>query len=205
MLNVLFFDGIDLTGEIILMYCLLMEYLYLGYVNQSNMNYQEFTTLTFVCPWLMKEKLFNLDYLEYFERLDKKRFQENLQRKQTRTIKQQQVTYPFRIPLGSNLPPSCEFKEFSVIYYLEIYHDGRLLPNTHKQITLAPPTPQMTVPLPCKVTGKINVNLKFPKIYSSFFFLSRFWRCNNNLWFTKIFLFWSGLSVSFYVYFNYES
>ncbi|CAF3695201.1 unnamed protein product [Rotaria sp. Silwood1] len=66
-----------------------------------------------------------------------------------RTIKQQQITYPFRIPLGSNLPPSCEFKEFSIIYYLEIYHDGRLLPNTHKQITLAPPAPQMSVPLPC--------------------------------------------------------
>ncbi|CAM4885196.1 unnamed protein product [Rotaria socialis] len=47
-----------------------------------------------------------------------------------RTIKQQTVTYPFRIPLG-------------------IYHDGRLLPNTHKEITLAPPTPQITVPIPC--------------------------------------------------------
>ncbi|CAF4968735.1 unnamed protein product, partial [Rotaria socialis] len=35
-----------------------------------------------------------------------------------RTIKQQTVTYPFRIPLGSNLPPSCEFKEFSIAYYL---------------------------------------------------------------------------------------
>jgi hypothetical protein len=73
-----------------------------------------------------------------------------------RTIKQQEVNYPFRIPLGSNLPPSCEFKEFSIIYYLEIYHDGRLLPNTHKQVTIAPQIPQITVPLPCKVTGKIN-------------------------------------------------
>jgi hypothetical protein len=72
-----------------------------------------------------------------------------------RTIKQQQVNYPFRIPLGSNLPPSCEFKEFS-IYYLEIFHDGRLLPNTHKQIVLAPATPQLTVPLPCKITGKFT-------------------------------------------------
>jgi hypothetical protein len=71
-----------------------------------------------------------------------------------RTIKQQPVTYQFRIPLGSNLPPSCEFKEFSIIYYLEIFHDGRLLPNTHKQITIAPSTPQLIVPLPCKVTGK---------------------------------------------------
>ena len=73
-----------------------------------------------------------------------------------RTIKQQQVNYPFRIPLGSNLPPSCEFKEFSIVYYLEIFHDGRLLPNTHKQITIAPQAPQLTVPLPCKVTGKIS-------------------------------------------------
>jgi hypothetical protein len=73
-----------------------------------------------------------------------------------RTIKQQEVNYPFRIPLGSNLPPSCEFKEFSIIYYLEIYHDGRLLPNTHKQITIAPQIPQITVPLPCKVTGNTN-------------------------------------------------
>jgi hypothetical protein len=73
-----------------------------------------------------------------------------------RTIKQQSVIYPFRIPLGSNLPPSCEFKEFSINYYLEVFHDGRLLPNTHKQITIAPPIPQMTVPLPCKVTGRMN-------------------------------------------------
>jgi len=74
-----------------------------------------------------------------------------------RTIKQP-VTYQFRIPLGNNLPPSCEFKEFSIVYYLEVYHDGRLLPNTHKQITIAPPTPQLTVPLPCKVTGKTNLH-----------------------------------------------
>jgi hypothetical protein len=73
-----------------------------------------------------------------------------------RTLKQQQVTYPFRIPLGINLPPSCDFKEFSIMYYLEIYHDGRLLPNTHKQIILAPPVSQFNVPLPCKVTGKIK-------------------------------------------------
>lgn len=73
-----------------------------------------------------------------------------------RTIKHQQVSYPFRIPLGCNLPPSCDLKEFGIAYYLEIYHDGRLLPNTHKEITIAPPTPQITVPLPCKVTGKFN-------------------------------------------------
>jgi hypothetical protein len=71
-----------------------------------------------------------------------------------RTIKQQQVQYPFRIPLGLHLPPSCEFKEFSIHYYLEVFHDGRLLPNTHRPITLAPAAPQVTAPLPCKVTGR---------------------------------------------------
>lgn len=76
-----------------------------------------------------------------------------------RVIKHQPVTYQFRIPLGSNLPPSCEFKEFSINYYLEIYHDGRLLPNTHKQITIAPPLPQIAVPLPCKVTGSGDLTM----------------------------------------------
>jgi hypothetical protein len=80
-----------------------------------------------------------------------------------RVIKQQQVNYPFRIPLGANLPPSCEFKEFSIIYYLEIFHDGRLLPNTHKQIILAPPIPQFSVPLPCKITGKVKFEFKIYK------------------------------------------
>ncbi|CAF1671485.1 unnamed protein product, partial [Adineta ricciae] len=86
-----------------------------------------------------------------------------------RTIKQQQVNYPFRIPLGSNLPPSCEFKEFSIVYYLEIFHDGRLLPNTHRQITIAPQVPQLTVPLPCKVTGSGDVTMicSLPKSFYS--------------------------------------
>ncbi|CAF0893953.1 unnamed protein product [Adineta steineri] len=86
-----------------------------------------------------------------------------------RTIKHQQVNYPFRIPLGSNLPPSCEFKEFCVVYYLEIYHDGRLLPNTHKRITIAPQTPQIIVPLPCKVTGSGDVTMicSLPKSFYS--------------------------------------
>jgi len=70
-----------------------------------------------------------------------------------RIIKQQQITFPFRIPLGIHLPPSCEFKEFAINYYLDIYHDGRLLPNIRKKIILAPPTPHITVPLPCQVTG----------------------------------------------------
>ena len=60
-----------------------------------------------------------------------------------RIIKQQQITFPFRIPLGINLPPSCEFQQFSIIYYLDIYHDGRLLPNLRKKIILAPPIPHI--------------------------------------------------------------
>ncbi|CAF0861988.1 unnamed protein product [Adineta steineri] len=76
-----------------------------------------------------------------------------------RIIKQQQITFPFRIPLGINLPPSCEFKEFSIVYYLDIYHDGRLLPNMRKKIILAPPTPHINIPLPCKVTDLNNLTM----------------------------------------------
>ena len=41
-----------------------------------------------------------------------------------RTLKKRQMKYPFRIPLGINLPPSCQLKDFDIVYYLEIYHDG---------------------------------------------------------------------------------
>lgn len=71
-----------------------------------------------------------------------------------RTIKKKQISYPFRIPLGINLPPSCQFKEFSISYHLNVYHDGRLLPNIHKNVLLAPPAPHVTMPIPCKVSGK---------------------------------------------------
>jgi hypothetical protein len=70
-----------------------------------------------------------------------------------RIIKQKQITFPFRIPLGINLPPSCQFQEFSVIYYLDVYHDGRLLPDLRRNILVAPPTAHVTIPLPCKVIG----------------------------------------------------
>ena len=76
-----------------------------------------------------------------------------------RTLKHQQVQYPFRIPLSVHLPPSCEFKDFSIVYYLEVFHDGRLLPNTHKEIVLAPPSSPVSVPLPCKVTGSGDVTM----------------------------------------------
>jgi hypothetical protein len=75
-----------------------------------------------------------------------------------RIIKQQEMTYPFRIPLGKHLPPSCEFEEFSIVYYLNIYHDGRLLPNIRKKIILAPPAPHINIPLPCKGTGNKILN-----------------------------------------------
>ncbi len=74
-----------------------------------------------------------------------------------RIIKQKQMIFPFRIPLGIHLPPTCEFKEFSINYYLEIYHDGRLLPNIRKKIIIAPPIPHITIPLPCKVIGKKGI------------------------------------------------
>lgn len=74
-----------------------------------------------------------------------------------RIIKQKQIIFPFRIPLGIHLPSTCEFKEFSINYYLEIYHDGRLLPNIRRRIIIAPPIPHITIPLPCKVTGKKSI------------------------------------------------
>jgi len=76
-----------------------------------------------------------------------------------RTIKQQQVQYPFRIPLGAHLPPSCQFKEFSIEFYLEVFHDGRPLPNTRRTIIIAPPPPQINTPLPSKVTGSGDVTM----------------------------------------------
>lgn len=82
-----------------------------------------------------------------------------------RTIKHQNVRYPFRIALGANLPPSCEFRDFSISYYLRIYLDGTLLPNINRKITIAPPQPpQNNIPLPLKVTGKHRSNETISKI-----------------------------------------
>ncbi|CAF1092138.1 unnamed protein product [Adineta ricciae] len=67
---------------------------------------------------------------------------------------QQQITYPFLIPLGINLPPSCELKDFSIVYYLDIYHDEKFLPNSRKKITLAPPAPRINIPPPCTSTAR---------------------------------------------------
>lgn len=75
-----------------------------------------------------------------------------------RIIKNQQTTFPFRIPLGINLPPSCEFKEFSIVYYLDVYHDEKVLPNIRKKIILSPPSHLFAaIPLTCKVTGNKNI------------------------------------------------
>ena len=70
-----------------------------------------------------------------------------------RIIKNKQIKFSFRIPIGNNLPPTCEFKQFSINYYLDIYHDGRLIPNIRKKIILAPPIPYNTIPSPCQITG----------------------------------------------------
>ncbi|CAF1066704.1 unnamed protein product [Adineta ricciae] len=70
---------------------------------------------------------------------------------------QQQITYPFLIPLGINLPPSCELKDFSIVYYLDIYHDEKFLPNSRKKITLAPPAPRINIPPPCTSTDPSGI------------------------------------------------
>jgi hypothetical protein len=115
MLNVLFYEqnnnNICLTKQNILDYCRLMERLHLGYINQSNLNRKnklflllrkylfyildhEFTTMYFVCPWFIKEKCSNIDYIDYFKKLEQKRQYENLRCERTRRIKQQQLWFP---------------------------------------------------------------------------------------------------------------
>ena len=75
-----------------------------------------------------------------------------------RTIKkEQQIHYPFRIPLGVNLPPTCQFKNFEINYHLEIYHDGFLIPQIHKRIILMPKARQITTPAkPSQAKGKFS-------------------------------------------------
>ncbi|CAF1183875.1 unnamed protein product [Rotaria sordida] len=77
MLNVLFYEqnnnNISLTEQKIFDYCYLMERLYLGYLNQSNLNY--------------------IDYINYFKSLEQKRQYEHLQCEQSRRIKQQQLWF----------------------------------------------------------------------------------------------------------------
>lgn len=69
-------------------------------------------------------------------------------------LKQQQISFPFRIPLSQNLPPSCDFPEFSIVYHLDVFHDDRLLPNLRKQLIIAPVIPHVIIPSPCQVTGR---------------------------------------------------
>src|SRR5262249_55589648 len=53
----------------------------------------EFTTIYFVCPWLINEKCSNIDYKDYFKILEQKRQYEILQCIRTRRIKQQQLWF----------------------------------------------------------------------------------------------------------------
>ncbi|CAF1178066.1 unnamed protein product [Didymodactylos carnosus] len=77
-----------------------------------------------------------------------------------RVIKQQQITYPFRIPLGMSLPPTCDFKDnFSINYYLDIIHDRHLLPQTHKRLLIAPPQPNVICPQPVQVNGSNDLKI----------------------------------------------
>ncbi|UJR21005.1 hypothetical protein I4U23_024105 [Adineta vaga] len=82
-----------LKDETIIEYCRLMECLYLGYVNESNLDYQEFSTLSFVCPWLTSEKSEDIDSNEYFKLLEQNRIYEHLKCERTRKIKQQQLWF----------------------------------------------------------------------------------------------------------------
>lgn len=70
-----------------------------------------------------------------------------------RILPKQQLIYPFRIPLGINLPPSCQFQDFSIHYHLQVYHDGRVLPNLQKTIFLMAPAPADTIPRSHQITG----------------------------------------------------
>ncbi|CAF1651137.1 unnamed protein product [Adineta ricciae] len=83
----------SLVDQIIIDYCRLMECLHLGYVSESNFNYQEFSTFGFVSPWLMREKSEDIDGKEYFKLLEQNRIYENLKRERTRKIKQQQLWF----------------------------------------------------------------------------------------------------------------
>ena len=69
-------------------------------------------------------------------------------------LKEQQISFPFRIPLSQNLPPSCDLPEFSIVYHLDVFHDDRLLPNLRKQLIIAPIVPHVIIPSPCQVTGR---------------------------------------------------
>ena len=111
MLNILFYEqnnSMNLIEKNIINYCYLMEYLYLGYLNESNLNCkkfsffvfiflffffidQEFTAPYFVCPWLMHEKLFHINYKNYFKLLEQNRSYEIILRERKRKIKQQQI------------------------------------------------------------------------------------------------------------------
>ncbi|CAM4872819.1 unnamed protein product [Rotaria socialis] len=95
MLNCLFFaqnnNNTCVIEENIIDICRLMEHLYLGYLNESNPNYREFSTFYFVCPWLMNETSIDINHKEYFKILEQKRSHERLKREQRRRFKQQQI------------------------------------------------------------------------------------------------------------------
>lgn len=71
-----------------------------------------------------------------------------------RKLKKQAIAYPFRIPMGSNLPSTCQFNDFALSYHLEISHDGHLIPRSRKTIIFTPPSPHANTPLSSQVNGK---------------------------------------------------
>ena len=69
-------------------------------------------------------------------------------------LKEQHISFPFRIPLSPNLPPSCDLSEFAIDYHLDVFHDDRLLLNLRKSLILLPTKTHVNIPVPCQVTGK---------------------------------------------------
>lgn len=51
----------------------------------------EFTTACFVCPWLMNEKCFNMDYIDYFKSLEQERHYDNFRCGLSRHAEEQQL------------------------------------------------------------------------------------------------------------------
>ena len=68
----------------------------------------------------MNEKCLNIDYIDYFKTLEQKRQYENLQREQTRRIKQQQLWFSMDNE-QENIPNENSLKQIKFNRIL-IYH-----------------------------------------------------------------------------------
>lgn len=86
-----------------------------------------------------------------------------------RTIRRKDRTFPFRIPLGTNLPPSCQFDEFSIDYHLEIHHDGQVVSTGDKINIFLRPKPFDNVEIYQKTidVNGVTVDVNLSKNFSS--------------------------------------